>query len=88
MPDALLVQFPYFLEFSDGLEVSNSSQEDQNATILSVSVKRLLVGEMLNLTYRTLFNPNRTTEENLTQSSVVRYTTIQQEGIGLEVNSS
>lgn len=88
MPDALLVQFPYFLEFSDGLEVSNSSQEDQNATILSVSVKQLLVGEMLNLTYRTLFNPNRTTEENLTQSSVVRYTTIQQEGIGLEVNSS
>lgn len=85
MPEIILVVFPYFLQIDDRVMTVNKSSVQNNQTVLSVAVEVLLIGEVLNLTYIAILNPDHQMESNTTNPVLVNYTTIKQEGIGLMV---
>lgn len=85
VPEILLVQFPYYLQIDDTLVLVHEADTRNLTTVLTVDIEVLLTGEVMNLTYFAILDPEHQVESNTSKSVLVNYTTIKQEGIGLMV---
>jgi hypothetical protein len=85
VPEIILVQLPYTVQIGNTSILVNNVSTRGLTTVLTVHIEVLPVGEVINLTYYAVLNPDNTDEGNVSKPVNVNYTTIKQEGIGLMV---
>lgn len=83
--EILSLVFPYHIESTSNLALTNKTEMLGLSTVLSFQTDVLPLGEEINLTYLGYFNLQANIERNISEPITVNYTTIKQEGIGLMV---
>ena len=63
----------------------NEVETRNSLSVVTVMMDVLPVGGVVNLLFETILNPEHQEEGNFSEPIFANYTTIQQEGIGLEV---
>lgn len=84
-PQILEVILPYYLEIDGILTLLNDFDTRDNLTILSVKLDVMSLETVVNVTYFALISPDNQIDGIFIAPTVINYTTIQQEGIGLLV---
>lgn len=84
-PEILEVTLPYYLEIDGTLSLLHDFDMHDNVTVLNVEIPVILLQTEVNLTYFALLSPDNQIDGTFTAPTVVNYTTIRQDGIGLLV---
>lgn len=88
IPGPLILVLPYHLEVGDeGALLVNEVETRNTSTVVSVKMAVLPVGGVVNLMFETTLDPQNQDEGSSSEPVFVNYTTIKQEGIGLEVGN-
>lgn len=89
VPEILEVALPYYLEIDGTITLLyNYSSTHGSSTVLDVRTEIIPVHTEVILTYFALFSPDHQIDGTFIASTVVNYSTIRQEGIGLLVRSA